>query len=365
MVDVRLRVSPRWVRPVRNRERVRVHLASSEDLARVVLLDRDELAPGQDCLAQLRMETPLVPSLGDRFVVRSYSPMVAMAGGTVVDPHPAKHHRHRPDELEALARREGGGPVAILLETVGNAGLAGVKPKELSDATSLPMDEVRAVVDQERQAGTLRVTSGGRVVSADVWRVSRRALLEEAARWRDRHPLRWGPTREELRQGVGGGASVQVFGELLDEVAGEGEIAVRGERVRAGGGEVVFEGAAAAERDRLDALYRDTAENAPDRKEVLAAAPDPALAAEILATLLDQEVLVKLTEEIYYHRDTWDRALAAVREICAAEGTVAVGGLRDRLSISRKYAVPLLETMDARRITRRDGDVRVLIGEGS
>jgi len=365
MVDVRLRVSARWVRPLRNRERVRVHLASSEDLARVILLDRDELAPGEDCLAQLRMETPLVPALGDRFVLRSYSPMVAMAGGTIVDPHPVKHHRHRPEELEALARREGGGPVAILLETVTGAGLAGVKPKDLADATSLTMDEVRATVEEEKQTGNLRTTAGGRVVSEDVWRVSRRALLEEAARWRDRHPLRWGPTREELRRTVGGGASVPVFGELLEEAASGGDLAFRGDRVRLGGGEVVFEGAAAEERDRLEALYRRAAENAPDRREVLAGARDSDLAAEILATLLDQERLVKLTEEIYYHRETWDRALATVREICAAEGSVAVGGLRDRLGISRKYAVPLLETMDARRITRRDGDVRTLIGEGA
>jgi len=164
---------------------------------------------------------------------------------------------------------------------------------------------------------------------------------------------------------VGEGASVQVFGELLDEAAAGGDLTVRGERVRAGGGEVVFEGPAAAERDRLDALYREAAEATPDRKEVLAGARDPALAAEILATLLDQERLVKLTEEIYYHRETWDRAVAVVREICAADGNVAVGGLRDRLAISRKYAVPLLEAMDARRITRRDGDVRTLIGEGA
>jgi selenocysteine-specific elongation factor len=365
MVDVRLRVSPRWVRPLRNRERVRVHLASSEDLARVVLLDRDELPPGESCLAQLRMETPLVPALGDRFVLRSYSPMVAMAGGTIVDPHPAKHRRHRPEELEALARREGGGPVAILLETVAAAGPGGVKPKDLADATSLAMDEVRAAVEEETRAGNLRVTAGGRVVSADVWRVARRALLEEAARWRDRHPLRWGPTREELRQAVAGGASAQVFAELLDDAAAGGAIEVRGERVRAGGGEVVFQGAAAAERDRLEKLYREAAESAPDRKDALAGARDPGLAAEILATLLDQERLVKLTEEIYYHRDAWDRALAAVRELCAEHGSVTVGAVRDRLRISRKYAVPLLETMDARRITRRDGDVRFLLGDGS
>jgi len=356
-----VRVSPRWVRPLRNRERVRVHLGSSEDLARIVLLDRDELVPGDDCLAQLRMETPLVPALGDRFVLRSYSPMVTMAGGTIVDPHPRKHHRHRPEEIEALARREGGGPVAILLETVANAGLGGAKPKDLAGATSMTAEEVRRTVEQEAEEGALRLTAGGRVVSTDVWRLARRTVLETGARFRERHPLRWGLTREELRAAVDPSASPAVMAELLEELAADGEIALRGERVRAGGGEVVFEGRAKEEMDRLDAVWRDAGCSPPDLRDVLAGSPDRTLAAEVVGALLEQGTLEKITEDMLYHRTAWERALETVRAIHGRDGAISVGAVRDELGISRKYAVPLLETMDAKRITRRDGDVRALL----
>jgi selenocysteine-specific elongation factor len=363
MLDVRIRVSKRWIRPLRNRERVRLHIAASEDLARVVLLDRDELAPGEDCLAQIRMETPVVAAHGDRFVVRSYSPMVTMAGGTVVDPHPGKHRRYRPDEMEALAKREGGGAVAMLLEAVAAAGLGGVKMTALGAATSMAADELREVVDGEVGAGTLRRTAGGRVVSADVWRLARRGALEAGARFQERHPLRWGCSRDDLRQAVGGDASPAVMSELLDELVRDGEIDVRGDRVRVGGGEVVFDGRAKVERERLEAVYAGAGLSPPDRKEVLAGAKDGTLAADVIEALLEQGVLEKLTEEILVHRDAWRGALEAVREIAGRDGSVTVGTFRDRLGISRKFAVPLLETMDAKRITRRDGDVRALLPE--
>jgi selenocysteine-specific elongation factor len=364
MLDVRVRVSPRWVRPVRNRERVRFHLASAEDLARIVLLDRDELAPGDDCLAQIRLETPVVPAVGDRFVLRSYSPMHAMAGGTIVDAHPDKHRRNRPEEVEAIARREGGGPIALLLEAVAEKGLAGVKPKDLVGATSMSRDEVDRAVEEETKAGTLRVTSGGRVLSEDAWRVAARTVLEEGARFRDRHPLRWGMPREELRAIVGGQASPTVMAELLAELVIEGEIELSADRVRVGGGDVVFEGKALAERERIDRFYLEAGCSPPDLKEVVSAAADAGLAEEVVAALVDVGDLRKLSEDIYYHREAWERAHAALLAIHARDGGITVGAFRDELGISRKYAVPLLETFDALKVTRRNGDVRALLKQG-
>jgi len=359
MIDVRIRVSPRWVRPLRNRERVRFHLASSEDLARVVLLDRDELPPGEDAVAQIRLESPIVPSVGDRFVLRSYSPMMTMAGGTIIDAHPAKHRRYREDELEQVVRREGGGPLAILLETVSHAGLVGVKPKDLVEATSMSKEELDGAIRAEVEAGNLRLASNGRVLSGDAWRIARRGVLEEGKRFRERHPLRWGPTREELRLSVGEGASTQTFGQLLEELAAEGEVRLSEEKVRVGEGDVVFDGAAARERDRLDALYREAGCSPPERADALADGPSD-LAAEVMAALVDQGVLEKATPEMLFHRDAIAQAVAAMRDITERDGNVTVGAFRDALGISRKYAVPLLEYFDVKRVTRRDGDVRVL-----
>ncbi len=371
MVDVRVRVSSRWVRPVRNRERVRFHLGASEDLARIVLLDRDEIEPGSDCLAQIRLETPVVPALGDRFVLRSYSPLHAMAGGTIVDPHPDKHRRYRPDELEAIERREGGGPVGILLETVGEAGLVGVKPKDLVDATSMSREEVVEAVEREREAGTLRLAGNGRIFSADAWRVAGRRMIDEGKRFRERHPLRWGATREDLRGAAGFQASATVLAELLDELAAAGDVEIRHDRVRVGGGEVVFEGEAAVERDRVEAVYRVGGVAPPMLEEVLASAgagggragvKAAALTEEVVGALADIGVLERLNPDLYVHAEAMAKYMTAIRGLVEADGTFTVAAFRDALEISRKYAVPVLEYLDGARVTRRDGDVRRLMG---
>jgi selenocysteine-specific elongation factor len=361
MVDVRLRVSSRWVRPLRNRERVRFHLGSSEDLGRVVLLDRDELAPGEDCLAQIRLETPIVPALHDRFVLRSYSPMHTMAGGMIVDPHPKKHHRFRADELEALKGREGGGPIALLLETVSQAGLAGVTVKALVKSTSLPREEVDALVAQEIEGGTLRLAEGGRILDRDTWSVARRTILEEARRFQQKHPLRWGMTREEARLTLGRETTPAILGELLAELAAEGEVRLAEDRLRVGEGDVVFDGKAKAERERLDAVFRGPGCSPPYVHEVLADPESTPLTQEVLAALLEQGELVKINAEIYYHREAYAKAKSSLVKIADRDGTIAVSALRDELGISRKYAVPLLEHFDTERVTRRDGDVRTLL----
>jgi selenocysteine-specific elongation factor len=351
MVDVRLRVSPRWVRPIRHRERIRFHLASSEDLGRIALLEGESVEPGKSALAQIRLETPVVPAVGDRFVVRSYSPMHTMAGGTVIDPHPRKHGRQRIDEIEALRSREEGGHMALFLESVANAGLKGVKTQDLVEATSMTRDEVEQAVAAEMEIGTIRRSENGRIFSTDVWGIARRTILEQGRRFQERHPMRWGMTREEFRAALGKDASTPVVGELD----------LRGDKVRIGGGDIKFEGKAAGERDRIDAAFRTAGCAPPDVKEVVAASRDRAIATEVVAALLDQEVLIKVTPDILLHREAWAALLAALRKIAARDKTISVQAIREELGISRKYSVPILEYLDARKVTRREGDVRVLL----
>ncbi len=361
MIDVRLRVSPRWVRPLRNRERVRFHLGASEDLGRVVLLEGDALDPGEAALAQLRLETPVVAAVGDRFVLRSYSPMHTMAGGTIIDAHPKKHSRHQADEIDALKSREEGGPIAILTETIVRAGLAGVKTQDLVASTSMSRDEVERIVGERTLARELRRSEAGRILSADAWAVARRTILEEARRFQERYPLRYGMTREELRAVLGTEASAAVVAELVAELASENHVTLRGEKVRTGGSEVVFSGKMATERARIERTYRNASLAPPNWSEVIAAAPDRALASEVMAALLDLEELVRITPELLVHREAMDGLRAALRKIAARDGVITLAALRDETGMSRKYSVPMLEYLDARRVTRREGDARVLL----
>ena len=107
-LDVRLLLLRSAARPLKNRARVRFFLGTREALGRVRLLDQEELKQGSLAYAQLELEEPVVAAKGDRFVIRSYSPMHTIGGGTVIDPLPGrKHRRFRSEVLNALAAREG------------------------------------------------------------------------------------------------------------------------------------------------------------------------------------------------------------------------------------------------------------------
>jgi selenocysteine-specific elongation factor len=182
--------------------------------------------------------------------------------------------------------------------------------------------------------------------------------VDRCEQFRERHPLRWGPSREELRAAVAAESSAPVFGELLDELAARSEVALSGDKVRVGGGDVLFEGEAARERDRISAAFRVAGCSPPDPRDVVG--KGGRLAEEVVLALLDQGELEKVATDVVFHRDAMGRARQALAAIQARDGSITVGAFRDELGISRKYAVPLLEHFDALRVTRRDGDSRTL-----
>src|SRR3989442_9877812 len=127
LVDGTLELLPDAPRPVKTRTRVRFHTGTSEIMARVLLLDRAELAPGETAFARLRLEAPLVALPGDRFVVRSYSPIVTIGGGTLLDVDPPRFKRKAPALVAHLTLLKSGGPEAVLEEHVRPLGAAGVR----------------------------------------------------------------------------------------------------------------------------------------------------------------------------------------------------------------------------------------------
>ncbi len=153
MADVRLELSLRGEKkPLAQRARVRIHHGTSELMARVVLLDRESLPAGESALVQLRFESPLVAAAGDPFVVRSYSPMFVIGGGSVVDPHPPK--RRKAAGAEDVAKRESSPVADVILDALDRAGARGVEFARPAD----PLRDrrrgapVRAGRDEERSA---------------------------------------------------------------------------------------------------------------------------------------------------------------------------------------------------------------------
>ena len=360
LADVVLEILHDAPRPLKSRDRVRLHAGTSEIMARALLLEGAELAPGKRGFARLRLEAPLVALAGDRFVIRSYSPIVTIGGGTLLDTDPPR--LKRPARLAHLNVLESGAPEAVVEEHVRGAGVGGIRLPALVARVPFGPARTRRLLDALAAAG--RVTAVDRDWSLHADAVARLRGLVTAAleQFHRAQPLRGGMSREELRVRAAN-ADERVFAHVLGALDAEGAVRVDRDKVRLAAHELRLSAVQQTAVDRLEREFREAAAAPPSAEEALGRA---GLAGdeehELFQLLVESRKLVRVKESLFFHAAALeaiqDKLVALLRE----RKEIGPGDVKDLLGISRKYAIPLLEYFDARRVTTRVGERRVLRG---
>ncbi|HVF27183.1 MAG TPA: selenocysteine-specific translation elongation factor [Pyrinomonadaceae bacterium] len=369
IVDAQIEVLPSAPRPLRSRQRVRVHLGTAEILARVVVLEAaGEIAAGERGLAQFRFESPIVTLPDERFIVRSYSPSHTIAGGRVLDAHAAKHRGRERGEARArlatLVGADDAGRVAVYVEMSGERGLRRV---ELAARTGWRTDVLDAALVEGAKRGEVIDAGGVLIGRAAFESLMKRAVVEVEAHHR-REPLARGLARETLREKVFARAAPEIFRHALEQAETSGMLVAERDIVRAASHSSELIGADAQLRDELEKVYRNAALEAPTVDEALTRAGGPSAnrerARKILQTLIDAGTLRRVTNDLLFHRDALDHITKSLREYAAEhepERLIDVAAFKDLSGVSRKYAIPLLEYLDRERVTRRAGDRRIIL----
>jgi selenocysteine-specific elongation factor len=362
LMDATLELLGEAPRPLKTRDRVRVHTGTSEIMARVLLLEAPELVPGRRAFARFRLEAPLVAQPGDRFVIRSYSPMVTIGGGTLLDIAPPRFKLKGPAHLAHLTVLAGGAPEAVVEEHIRHAGGGGVRVAALSGRVPFGPERLRALL------GTLQ--GAGRVVAVDRdWFVHpesqtrlRALVLAALEQFHRAFPLRPGMSREELR-GRAGAADERVFGQLLEALAAEGVVRTERDKVRLAAHEVRLSPDQQKTVDRLEQDFLGAAAAPPSPEEALARAGLTGDEEhELFQLLVEGRKLVRVKESLYFHAQALESIQAKLVAMLRERKEIGPADIKDLLGISRKYAIPLLEFFDARRVTTRVGERRVLRG---
>jgi selenocysteine-specific elongation factor len=356
MLDVSVEISKMEGSRLKNRQRVRFHHAAAEIMARAVLLDADEIEAGGSGFVQLRLEKQLVARRGDRFVLRSYSPMRIIGGGAVLDPAPAKAKRFRDDRIAFLRAMDGGMDRDVSLALAGRRGAAGIVPQGLM-RYGFSAERSSAVLDDLVSEGELSEI-GGTYISMEMLKEKERELFSEIERFAESDRLAWGIERETLRERTGLGDGL-LFDHLIERGRKSKRLFIKGSRVRTGGDEIELD---EVERKILGALakkFRDRGYEFSAKTELRDIEADEKRLSSFIRILLEEGTIVRILSYGYLDAAHHARLLAKVREHFASRGEIAVGDFKEICGFSRKYAVPLLEYLDAEGYTKRIDDARV------
>jgi len=346
--------------PLRHGARVRFHQGTRELLGRLVLMERSDVQPGASAFARIHLEAPAVLVRGDRFILRAYSPLTTIAGGVVLDPLPPRRGVRTPAGAARFAQlAEGTTQADVVMAMIEEAGLSGLPEVQLVGRAGVPW------TDRDRVAAWLDsriVRIGTRLVSASRLGAAEDAMLAAVTQHHADHPTAGGMPREELRERVFGRTRGAVFDHALHRLVDQGRIVAR-ERVSLPGKRIALNADEARTREAILRMLGDAG----------LTPPDPGVLATRIAVkreLFDRvaELLVRQKEivragELLFHSAALAQLKTEIRALKqhGAIATLDVAAFKQRYSVSRKYAIPLLEFLDSERVTRRVGDVRQIL----
>jgi selenocysteine-specific elongation factor len=351
-IDAAVEMLASAARPLAARTRVRVHLGTAEVLARVT--PAEPVAPGRSGVVRLALEEPLVARGGDRFVLRSYSPVTTIGGGTVIDPFPPA----APRRLRQRRLTVDTDPGTLLAAWVREARLPGLATGDLPVRLGILPARVAAVVTE---AGKGVLTAGDRLVSRPAASQEAERLASVLDAHHAAHPVDAGMSLQALRASVGNGVPVgeAVCDQVLDLAVRKGILEVEGSVARRPGWRAAVAARADGDAGRISAHLAAADWKIPTVSELEAVFQGLPVRA-LLAHLLRGGGVAQVDQERFAAPEALERFQRALEGVIRDVGPVTPAVLRDRLGLTRKYLIPLLEWADRRGVTRREGDTRVL-----
>lgn len=367
LIDVRFRLLPDAPRPLAHNSRVDFFSGAAEIGAYVRVLGVEQLAAGAEGFLQLRLDRPAVVLAGDRFILRQPSPSLTLGGGDVLSADPRRRwRRFDPAALARLQTLSKGDPGELLLQALVRRPL--LSERSLPAAAGLEGDVAAASLAGLRSAGLIKeiAVEGSEPVllALDTWP----ALLSQVAAflgsYHRQYPLRRGAPRSEVRNRLAGwlpGApaplTTRTANALLSAIEADGRMQSDEQAAWLAGFAPLPDASQQAAVETLLARFAAAPFAPPNLQDSMQILGEDT---ELFAWLLEGGRLVRLGGDVLLRSEDFETMLARIRSHLVQQGSITLAEVRDLFGTSRKYAQAVLEEMDARRITRREGEGRVL-----
>jgi selenocysteine-specific elongation factor len=354
--DVLLQLLPSAQRPLKDRARVHFHSHTMEAIAEVSLHGKKQLAPGEEAYARIKLPQPALLLPGDRFIIRQFSPVVTIGGGTVLDTSPIPRMPGHNAFLGILARAD---PPALLQSRIARRGHDGISVSRLIAETGW----TKAFIEAQLAPSTTEkrvVRIADLLVHAPAILALQQFIVSTLADFHQKNSLVGGIAKEELRDQVK--ASAEILTAALEMLSREKKVEIAGDLVRLRGHGVIMKDEEAESKQKIEQAFAAAGLKVPALHEVLTGLKvDKVRAQKIVTLLLRDKILVKASPELVFHHTALEQLRGQLSAYKQKAPRIDVAQFKALTGVSRKYAIPLLEYLDRERVTRRVGDIREIL----
>ena len=365
MVDVSFHYLASSKKPLKNRTLIRFHTGTSEVMGYLILLDQEELPPGQTVVAQLRLDSPVAIVKDDRFVVRSYSPVRTIGGGQVLNPIPQKHKRLKQDVIDGLQHLTDEDPEAIISQQIQQAGYGGVSFSHLKIMTNLTDKQLDTALQHLLSKKTITQTDKQNRIFLHQFTFDQliQKTAEYLANYHAANPLKAGMPKEELKSKFPQLSDPKVFNLVLNQMIKSNQIAQEENTVRLSDHRVSLGADQADIRKKIQAIYKKGGLQPPYFRDVPNLLEvDPNHTRDVMMLLVEEGQIIKTKDDLYFHVDAITELKNRLVDFLKAHGDITTPQFKEMTGASRKYVIPLIEYFDASKVTLRVGDSRKLRG---
>ena len=360
MIDAQFTLLKSWNRELENRTRVRVHVGTTEAIARIILLDKDRYNPGDEGFAQFHFEKPVVADWGDRYVVRSYSPLYTMGGGVILDVHPFKHKRFQQDVIEKLERLYKGDPNQVVMETFDITRFVPKTRDELAKSIGITKDELAKRLEELEKSDKIVQAGKKRLMSLENYEALQRRIVNLLETFHEENPLLLTIPAGKLRMQIKKTVDQSLYDEILKKLKKEGTIELDGDQVSLAGRKVALSPKLKEYKKRVEKQFLDNLFDPPKFEDIVDEMGEGVR--KLLAYLVDAGELIQVEKGIYFHRKAIGEGKKKIVSLLTGEkAEAAIADMRKAFEgAPRKKLVALLEYFDRVKFTVRDGAVRKL-----
>ena len=344
-------------KPITQNQRIRIHLGTQEVMARVALTDGKTLQPGDDCPALLRLEQPMVAARGDKFIIRSFSPVITIGGGEVMEVLIEEKWKIVKEKLQNLYESPKSDQ---LIHLVQEEGAKPITPEKLQYRIGISKEQINAIVEEKEELFWLTHKQGKWLLTQNQWNELKNSIHNFLKKYHAKNPLNAGAQKEEIRQHLS--CENSILEALLQSMLEDKSISQKGELFLNPNFSITLNSEDdSLQNSILNQLDQEGFTSSTLAQLSLKTGNSKEKLMQVLNVAEQQGKLLRIDGKLMFTQKNFIILREKVNQFFSNHPEMSVSEFKELAHTSRKYAVPLLEYFDKKKITYREGNTRKLV----